>query len=393
MRGWHVGIDENIDSAVMSGSFSATASWPMLQRHYELDPLPHQQTWEVLPRSGVALLKHGAITKDVAQSLAAFHKCATNRNRSVFVDLDDWADASKARRKISWWSVWSLLSLKGCASVTIAAAGYFDSLPYHAARWLHGDEITFSEERIGAGLVRAKPRVRLRYFTSGHVGSTTWWQTDEGNRCLVAVSTHIEGIGGVGYYSSNQEIRLVFKNRFPGQECDPKLAGTNELIEHTSCLLIYSNKARHEDEVLLDLLSLDRDVIRRTREFEDVRQFMMRGIVRRPDYDGDYDVYVYDLAQAEDLKQYLVASGVTDRVELVPVHEAGIMDVQRPDTKRLKTATTRTPLSAKALRKRDAERKQRERARDKEESIANGTYRPPGAPRKVKLPLGAVPPP
>jgi hypothetical protein len=311
----------------------------------------------------------------------------------VFADVGDWSDAQKVGRKVRWWSVWTPMPLEGCASVTIAAAGYFDSLPYHAARWLHGDEITFSEEKIGAGLVRAKPRVRLRYFTSGHVGSTTWWQTDEGNRCLVAVSTHIEGIGGVGYYSSNQEIRLVFKNRFPGQECDPKLAGTNELIEHTSCLLIYSNKARHEDEVLLDLLSLDREVIRRTREFEDVRQFIMRGIVRRPDYDGDYDVYVYDLAQAEDLKQYLIASGITDCVELVPVHEAGIMDVKRPVSPRVGKGTKSPALSVQAHRKKDAERKQRDRAKNKEEKIANGTYRPPGAPTKVKPPLGAVPPP
>jgi hypothetical protein len=208
----------------------------------------------------------------------------------------------------------------------------------------------------------------------------------------VAVSTHIESIGGVGYYSSNQEIQLVFRNRFPGQECDPKLAGTNELIEHTSCLLIYSNKARHEDQVLLDLLSLDRAVIRRTREFEDVRQFILRGAIRRPDYDGTYDIYVYDLAQAEDLKQYLTASGITDRVELVPVHEAGIMDVERPGSKRDNTCPQSVPLSADVRRKLDAERKREVRARDKAEAIANGTYRGRGAPKKLRLPSSTSPP-
>jgi hypothetical protein len=391
MRGWHVGIDENIDSAVMSGSFSATASWSMLQRHYELDRLGVGGTSEVLPRSGVAPLKHGAITRDVAQSLAAFHKCATNRNRSVFVDLDDWVDASEARRKIRWWSIWTPMSLEGCASVTIAAAGYFDSLPYHAARWLHGDEITFSEEKIGAHLVRAKPKVRVHYY-SLYAGNTQWWVTYDGSECLKKIADHQAGIGGVGYYSCNASLELAFNHRFSGERRDPKLAGTNELIHHTSCLFIYSNKAQEADTAILDLLGLDRGAIRQTREYEDLWQFALRGIVRRPDYGGDYDVYVYDLAQAESLKGYLVATGITDSVELVPVHEAGIMDSKPPASPRVGKGTKRSPLTNQERRKKDAERKQRERAKDKEERIANGAYRPPGAPKKVKPSLGAVPP-
>jgi hypothetical protein len=69
------------------------------------------------------------------------------------------------------------------------------------------------------------------------------------------------------------------------------------------------------------------------------------------------------------------------------------MDVQRPVSQRASTGTKSPALSAQAHRKKDAERKQRDRAKDKEEKIANGTYRPPGAPKKVKPPLGAVPPP
>jgi hypothetical protein len=164
------------------------------------------------------------------------------------------------------------------------------------------------------------------------------------------------------------------------------------LIHHTSCLFIYSNKAQEADTAILDLLGLDRGAIRQTREYEDLWQFVMRGIVRRPDYGGDYDVYVYDLAQAESLKGYLVATGITDSVELVPVHEAGIMDSKPPASPRVGKGTKRSPLTNQERRKKDAERKQRERAKDKEERIANGAYRPPGAPKKVKPSLGAVPP-
>ncbi len=172
----------------------------------------------------------------MAQDLVEFHKYCNNPNRAVFVDISDWEDARRAGRKIRWWSIWSPLALEKCASLTIASANFFGSLQFHAARWLHGDNITFVEQKVGSGLVRANPKVRVHYITQGHAGSTDWWETDEGNACLVAVSIYIEGTGSVGFYSTNKAVRDVFRNRFPGQRCDPKLAGTNELIDHTSCL-------------------------------------------------------------------------------------------------------------------------------------------------------------
>jgi len=125
-------------------------------------------------------------------------------------------------------------------------------------------------------------------------------------------------------------------------------------------------------------------LFRRTCEFEDVRQFGMRGAIRRPDYGGDYDFYVYDRAQAEDFEAYLKENGISECVELVPVHEAGIMDVIRPQPR--STRTTRQPsvASTKARRNEDADRKRQDRARTKEKAIANGTYRGPGRPSKVR---------
>jgi hypothetical protein len=388
IQDWHVGIDENLDSAVAAGSFSATTTWPALKQRYDLDPLSNGQTWQVRPHEDIASLKRGAITKDVAQGLVEFHKCCNNPNRAVFVNLGDWEDASNAGRKVRWWSIWTPMTLEKCASVTIAAAGYFDSLPSHAARWLHGDEFTFVEENVGSDIVRANPKVRVHYFTQGHVGSTDWWDSDEGNACLVAVSTYIESIGGVGFYSSNKAVRDVFRSRFPGQRCDPKLAGTNELIHHTSCLYIYSNKAQDSDAAILDLLGLDREAIRRTREFEDVRQFVMRGIIRRPDYDGEYDIYVYDRAQAEDLKRYLSESGITNRVDLVPVHQAGIMNVVRPESRRVSASRERLPVSTEVRRENDTKRKRQNRTEKKAEAIKNGTYRSRGRPPKGGGPTG-----
>ncbi|MBM0204448.1 hypothetical protein JNW90_16120 [Micromonospora sp. STR1s_5] len=262
--------------------------------------------------------------------------------------------------------------------MTLTGAGFFDSLPYHAARWLdHQQTLSFARIDLRAGVDHAQPKVRVHYFTAGHVGSTPWWEKDEGNRCLVAVSRYLEAIGGVGYWSSNEAIRPVFRNRFPGVWCEPKQAGTNRLIEHTSCAFIFSSKPQVADEAVLNLLGLERDIIRRAREFEDIRQFVFRGALRRPDFDGDYDIYVYDHSQAEDLAAYLRGNGIND-VQSVPVEQAGVMDIGRPKP----TTAALAPMTLQEKRVRDRERKREERARQKAEDEANGAARRPrGRPR------------
>jgi hypothetical protein len=230
--------------------------------------------------------------------------------------------------------------------------------------------------------------VRIHFYTRGHVGSTTWWETDEGHRCLLQVSDHQKLIGGPGYWSSNEAIRLVFRGRIPGAWCPPKQAGTNGLIRHTSCLYIYSAKPQMDDAPIIDLLALDRDAVRRAREFEDIRQFVMRGAIRRPDYAGTYDIYLYDLAQTQDLEAYMRGIGIAD-LEVVPVVEAGIMDVVRPGSA---AVAPRTPLSADDRQKRNTASQKKRRAKARADDEANGIVRTRGRPRKPPVDHEAVAP-
>lgn len=368
VAGWHTGIDENLDGSVVSGTFRASASWSVLERHYRLDPLPGGRVWQALPRDGAPRLTRHQIAAEGSNDLTRFHSFASNPHRAVFVDVGDWQDAQIARREVRWWSIWTPLLLDRCASVTFTAAGHFESLPCRAAKWLSGGAINYAPIDLGAGKPRASPRVRIHFYTAGHVGSTAWWETDDGNRCLVQVSRHQETIGGSGYWSCNDAIQQVFLNRFPGTLCQPKQAGTNSLIHHTSCMFIYSSKPQVDDAPIIDLLGLNRDDIRRAREFEDIRQFVMRGAIRRPDYDGAYDIYLYDFAQAEDLAGYLRRIGITD-VETVPVNEADIMDVVRPGAQ---TLEKKTPLSREERRERNKLSQQKRRAKARADDEANG---------------------
>src|ERR1700712_1984116 len=56
LAGWHVVIDEVPDGCVASGSFTAQASWSMLEHHYRLEPVGDGTWWQVVPRDDVEAL-------------------------------------------------------------------------------------------------------------------------------------------------------------------------------------------------------------------------------------------------------------------------------------------------------------------------------------------------
>uniref|UniRef100_UPI001E4F100D hypothetical protein n=1 Tax=Methylobacterium sp. Leaf118 TaxID=2876562 RepID=UPI001E4F100D len=392
LAGWHVRIDEVPDGAVLTSAFPATISFLALSTLYDLEPTGHDNWHQVVPRPGVDPVKPSEYRTDAAGPLAAFHKATTNSYRAVFVDLSAWEDARAHGRQVHWWSIWTPTSLRCCTSVAITGAGFFRSMLYHACVFIHGDELAFERLDPPTLAPRAKPRVTIRYFAR-HPGSTMWWQTDDGSLCLVRVSEHLQQIGFKGYWSSNHEAKAYFRHRFGGDAVEPRQAGTNALRRHTACAFVYSNKAQPAERPLLELLNLDEGTVSVAREQEDIIQFVMRGAIRDPRFEGSYDVYLYSQDQAEALATYLVREGITveERVEVIPVAEAGIMEVARPEPKGRYTTMTPAADEATASEReeqklaKDRERKKRQRAASRAEEKANGSYRGRGRPRKVKF--------
>lgn len=383
LRGWHIGIDEIPDGAVRGGMFEAATTWRSLDHYYKLVPVVGGRWWEVQLREGVEQPSLGALRRD-GNGLLPFHTAARDPRRALLVDLGAWEDAGVPERRVAWFSFWTLAPLAACASITIAAASFENSLVYHAHRFLHGDEITFGEVRVRTA-PRAKPRVRLHYFCQ-HRGSTEWWKTTEGERCLVGISKHLESIGFGGYWSCNEVVRLAFNHRLKELWREPRQSGTNSLRDHTSCAIIYSNKAQSGDDPVLDVLGLDGHAILKAREYEDIWQFIMRGAIRNPDYAGEYDAYVYSRDQAEVLRTMLVDNGITDDVVIIPVAEAGLLDVVRPGAAgpgRERAADTRSLEERReAKRAKNNEHQRQRRAAKREEKERDGTLRGRGRPRK-----------
>lgn len=385
IAGWHVRIDE-VPDIISSGSMRISATWSSLDRHHALQPVEGTTWARVVDRDNVARLNRRQIVEDDATTLNTFRAATWSPNRTTFVDLPEWSDAARSRSPVRWWSMWSFTALEACASVMMTAASFSDSIAFRSIRKFDAERVEVVTEVVSADAVRAEPKVTIRYFT-GHRGSTAWWKTEAGSRCLVRISEHLQRVAFTGFWAANETVVPYLVGRFGGTQCQPKQAGSNSLRDHVACALVLSSKAQATDSAVLEVLGLDRDDIQRAREEEDVFQFVMRGALRDPSYAGDFSIHLYSRDQAEALSRRLRASGITNNIEIVPLVEAGILHVQRPASKHDRGIGSK--MCPEALGDRVALKRARERARGErrriaacEEKIAAGTYRRRGRPRK-----------
>lgn len=380
-EGWHVRIDELPETAIVSDVVGLGASWPALRDRYDLVPAS-QAGWSRLVRrvdaEPLGLLQ--CLADVGASGLTKLHRLANSRGRSVEVNIGAWADAGVPGKVVQWRSIWTIASLRGCASVKIAAAGYTGSIIGHATArvgGVHVEVVDLTARRTG------QPRIRVHWYTRCP-GSTTYWDTHEGSACVAAIGRHLQRIGFSGYWMANKAAAPYLRHQFAGTEINPRSAGTNTLRGHISCAAVYSCKATRADDAVMAALDLDRGAIQIAREDEDIAQAVTRGAIRDLDFSGDYHVHVYDEAQATRLRDRLLAGGYED-VSLVPVPEAGIMGVVRPVAPRGKQAAEETIETAaerdERLRRAELERGRRRRARAKKAQEEAGTYRGRGRPK------------
>jgi hypothetical protein len=132
--------------------------------------------------------------------------------------------------------------------------------------------------------------------------------------------------------------------------------------------------------VLNELFDITADQVTRARETEDIYQFIYRGALRDPSFNGVYQVWLYESQQAEVLKSVLEADGVS--VILNEVDEAGIMDVARTKKAGRPPSRVSDEERRKARREADTASKRQRRAQSAVMKKKSGTARGPGRPKK-----------
>lgn len=316
---WHVRIDE-APNAVQSGQIIMGQSSAYFAATFDLE---RAGKWSLLrPKIGLGNWKETA--QDTLLGNQPNFIKAAQRPGGVFVNIVDWEGV----KSFEWCSVWSPTFLRHTRSLKIAGASYMESLGFRVAQKWWADEVSFQPHVI----VRPRtgfPAISINYFTQAHDGTTKLWEESIGRKFIKAICDHLtEHEPSLGFWSGNEMASWLMEHRVNGEPLKPKQAGINEFDSAESCAFIYSSKPLEGDGPLRSLFGITDEQILGARETEDIFQFVFRGAIRRPEYDGAYRIYLHTRRQAEALKDRIDATGIARSVELVPVDAAGIMDAK-----------------------------------------------------------------
>lgn len=241
---------------------------------------------------------------------------------------------------------------------------------------LFEDLLEFDERDVP--VVRThQPSINIHYFTDSHRGSTTFWGTSDGRLHIKLVCDHLaKTLPKVSFWSGNTVVQHLMEHRLKGELIAASAAGLNKHRMKQHCAIIFSGKATSADKGMMAVFSLTKDDIERAREDELIAQFAMRGAIRNLEFDGAYDIYVYEKVQADRLKAHFDKLLLIN-VELAPVDEAGLMKVRRKSD----GPSEQEKEAKKADRKKDAAK----RGRDKRAAAAKAAGRDVGLSGNPKL--------
>lgn len=303
LTGWRFYIDEP-PIAIRAGKLTITrSSLKLWKSQFALSPI---ETWGQLRRVDDTPLRLGLERGDtMLKDLASLRRAAAGRS-VVLLSTDKWKIGTH-----NWMTIWTPLDLPS-TEVTMAGAGYLRSLGAKVAMKLHSDQLVFQEQEVTRPR-SGQPKVTLHYFADWEC-SSPHWHTWDGLGDLAAIADHVRTQSpDLGYWSGNAIAKVAMSHRISvTQPSKARLAGRDDMMALQSCAFIYSSKASAHLKPILSLLRLTQEEVRQSAEDEDIFQFVFRGAIRRPEFDGRYPIYLFSKQQADRLKSMLHASGLDD---------------------------------------------------------------------------------
>ena len=381
--GWTLLIDE-VPGVVSCDTWRTGGSLAQFRQNYSLMRPSQPGAWNrVAVKSdapGAALIAGD----DLIGGMSVFHRRAMSRS-GVYANLADWEEM-EAGSEWSWWSVWEVSELAAFDRVLLVGNAFSYSLARRlmAERPGEGWRTKFEHFDLPSPRRERAPRhVVIRYFTE-HPGSTTFWtKNPDGQRCIQAAAEWIaKNTPAEGHiFAGNTDIEpVLMQARVKGMRLSPCMAGSNSYDDILHASILFSSKLTPHEEKALVLFGVDEKEVRRSREFKAILQFVFRGVMRHPDFDGTCYWNVYDADQARFLKAFVEEHGLaTAEVQYVDV---GIGGITRPKKHKRLGSNAAVARDAKR-RKSNTERVRAHRERKRTEKAESGTYRARGRPRKA----------
>jgi hypothetical protein len=369
--GWELIIDET--PVVFESQVAHTpATADFFEAQYKLERL-------TVDRS-IVHLRHDAIGysairgDDFLSGLANFHRRVAGKY-SVVVDVESWDQLRTPKRYLTWWTLWLPNELTAFCKISVLANAFDRSVTAKIWQAIMPD-LEFIPFTIPTHRQFKQRSMQINYFAQAHRAGSYFFQGSQGQDCLGKVNEWMAGNAPKDIiWTCNESIRPKFD--ITGISLTPKQAGSNAYQGHSAAAMFYTAKVSPVEMPILECLGVDARDIERSRELEDIYQFICRIAVRDPESTVPLQVFVYDAYQAAYLCDAFNALTYVDAsVNLV---EIGISDIVRASTGRKAIhSTNETPAE---MRARKAAAKKRYRDVKRKNAIEAGTYTKPGRPR------------
>jgi len=310
--GWSIIVDED-PKIWSSASFDLGASSPFWLANYTLEPFT--TGYSTIHAKADAPSWRALMADDLTRPMAAFHN-RIKRNGAI-VNLEAWEELER-RQRLTYYALWDVTELAVYDRAVILANSFDSLITFRLIRSL-SPSVSLQPIAIVPDQVWQGRDLTINYMAEDHCAGSTFFETTEAGRLAVEewskwIRLNVQAKDH--YWAANKKRGDL---KLPGQQVSPKIAGSNEYRNLTQCSILYSAKANDAENALFAALSngrIDRDAVRRDREFEDLIQIVFRSSLRLSDDTRSVMVTVYDKEQATFLADYFKAAGFPFRTNL-----------------------------------------------------------------------------
>lgn len=310
--GWSIIVDED-PKIWSSASFDLGPSKPFWEANYDLKRFASGYS-EIKAKTDAPSWQ-ALMADDLTRPMAAFH--SRIKRAGAAVNLEAWEQLEQ-RQRLTYYALWDVTELAVYDRAVILANSFDSLITFRLIQGLH-PTVALQPITVGANRVWQGRDLTINYMAADHVAGSSFFETTEaGQRAVKEWSDWVRKnvTGSEHYWAANKKRGDL---NLPGKQVSTKIAGSNEYRYLTQCSVLYSAKANGSEEAVFAAMTnglIDRDAVRRDREFEDLIQIVFRSALRVPDDTRPVTITVYDKEQATFLADYFEAAGFPFRTKL-----------------------------------------------------------------------------
>jgi len=373
--GWRIVIDE-VPAFLDFEEKRTHLDANFFERHYALEQVAGRWHAIILTKAGHAITAADIRADQSHAHLAVFHARVIEASRPgakrvVLTNLADWQEMADRKVQWCWASVFSLRELAPFDRVELLGNRFRSDVGSILTEWLEVEEVEWEALPPLSSARRFEHRPLTIHYFFDRPASKSLFGTDQGKAALAAIGQHLATVlpNAHSIWTANDTAEpgaptpKALLGLPEGDYLTPRQAGTNRHMGVSHAAAIYSAKPSSNLRGLLAALNLDPVIWTRSVEFETVLQFATRTSVRDPTNSTPVELWVFDRAQAQYLKEYFDAlPHVTATMLSVPLDLA-----LAPPAKGGRPAMVLTPEEQD---RRKAERRQKDAARKRKKRTA-----------------------